>query len=85
MKKKLYLLNERAARLLGFENNDKAINEMIDSSGDTVKILGIVTDYHHQGLQKAIDPMIFRLRKDNRDAYSIKIIYRQYERNRFVN
>ena len=71
--KKAVLLNERAARLLGFENNNKAINEMINSSGDTVKILGIVTDYHHQGLQKPIDPMIFRLRKDNRDAYSIKI------------
>ena len=71
--KKTVLLNERAARLLGFEDYNKAINEMINSSGDTVKVLGIVADYHHQGLQKAIDPMIFRLRKDMRDAYSIKI------------
>ena len=63
----------RAARLLGFDNYNKAINEMINSSGDTVKVLGILADYHHQGLQKAIDPMIFRLRKDMRDAYSIKI------------
>ncbi len=70
---KAVLLNEKAARLLGFENNNKAINEMITSSGDTVKVLGIVADYHHQGLQKLIDPMIFRLRHDMRDAYSIKI------------
>jgi putative ABC transport system permease protein len=70
---KAVLLNEKAARLLGFENNGKAINEMINSSGDTVKVLGIVADYHHQGLQKVIDPMIFRLRHDMRDAYSIKI------------
>ena len=44
----------------------------IISSGDTVKIVGIVADYHHQGLQKAIDPMIFRLTPNSRDAYSIK-------------
>jgi putative ABC transport system permease protein len=67
------LLNERAARLLGFDNNEQAVKERINSSGDTVKVVGIVADYHHQGLQKMIDPMIFRLRKDIRDAYSIKI------------
>jgi putative ABC transport system permease protein len=71
--KKAVLLNEQAARLLGFEDNSRAVNEMINSAGDTVKVLGIVAGYHHQGLQKMIDPMIFRLRHDNRDAYSIKI------------
>jgi putative ABC transport system permease protein len=71
--KKAVLLNEQAARMLGFDDYNKAVNEMINSSGDTVKVLGIVANYHHQGLQKVIDPMIFRLRQDNRDAYSIKI------------
>jgi putative ABC transport system permease protein len=67
------LLNENAARLLGFEDISKAVNEKIVSAGDTVKVVGIVANYHHQGLQKAIDPMIFRLRPNNRNAYSIKI------------
>jgi putative ABC transport system permease protein len=71
--KKAVLLNEQAARLLGFDDYNKALREMINSAGDTVKVLGIVANYHHQGLQKVIDPMIFRLRMDNRDAYSIKI------------
>jgi putative ABC transport system permease protein len=71
--KKGILLNEKAARLLGFKDNSSAVNELINSSGDTVKILGIVADYHHLGLQKALDPMIFRLMLDVRDAYSIKI------------
>jgi putative ABC transport system permease protein len=39
----------------------------------TVSLLGIVSNYHHQGLQKAIDPMIFRLRPNSRGAYSLKI------------
>src|SRR4029077_16421528 len=38
-----------------------------------VKVLGIVANYHHQGLQKEIQPMIFRLRPDNRNAYSVKM------------
>ena len=67
------LLNENAAKLLGYEEPAKAVNENIISSGDTVKIIGIVANHHHQGLQKAIDPMIFRLRPNNRNAYSIKI------------
>ena len=39
----------------------KAINEKFFSAGDTVTLVGIVSNYHHQGLQKPIDPMIFRL------------------------
>jgi putative ABC transport system permease protein len=67
------LLNEKAAQLLGFTDYNKAVTELIVSRGDTVKLLGIVANYHHQGLQKAIDPMIFRLVPNSRDAYSVKI------------
>jgi putative ABC transport system permease protein len=67
------MLNEAAARLLGFEDFNKAINEKFYSARDTVTLVGIVSDYHHQGLQKAIDPMIFRLLPNSRAAYSIKI------------
>ena len=67
------MLNESAARLLGFDDFSKAINEKFFSAGDTVTLLGIVSDYHHQGLQKPIDPMIFRLIPNSRDAYSIKM------------
>lgn len=67
------LLNESAIKQLGFDDPGKALNEKIISAGDTVTILGVVADYHHQGLQKAIDPMVFRLRPDTRDAYSIKV------------
>jgi putative ABC transport system permease protein len=71
--KKGILLNESAVKLLGFDDINKAVNEYIISAGDTAKILGIVVNYHHQGLQKAIDPMVFRLRPDTRGAYSLKV------------
>jgi putative ABC transport system permease protein len=71
--KKGVLLNETAAKLLGFDDYNKSIGESFRSAGDTVKLLGVVSDYHHQGLQKPIEPMIFRLRPNARQAYSIKV------------
>jgi len=70
---KAVLLNEEAARLLGLTDFKDAVTKSIISRGDTVKLAGIVANYHHQGLQKAIDPMIFRLVPNSRDAYSLKI------------
>jgi len=67
------LLNEEAARQLGFTDLNQAVTDKIYSGGDTVQVLGILANYHHQGLQKAIDPMIFRLRPNSRTAYSLKI------------
>lgn len=67
------ILNEAAARLLGYDDFEKAIHDKLFSAGDTVSVIGIVSNYHHQGLQKAIDPMIFRLVRNARTAYSLKI------------
>jgi len=67
------LLNEEAARLLGFTDFNKAVNQSFFSAGDTIQLAGIVADYHHEGLQKTIPPMIFRLRPNSRGSYGIKI------------
>jgi putative ABC transport system permease protein len=66
------LLNEKAAKLLGFPDYSKAVNDRLVSA-DTVRVLGILADYHHQGLQKAIEPMIFRLTPLIRGNYSVKV------------
>jgi putative ABC transport system permease protein len=70
--KKAVLLNETAARLLGFASPQKAVEGYVIRR-DTLKIVGVVSDYHHQGLQKAIDPMIILLRPNSRNYYSIKV------------
>ncbi|GAB3693325.1 ABC transporter permease [Spirosoma flavus] len=53
------LLNETAVKLLGFDNPADAIGKRI-SSGDTLTIVGVVKDYHQQGLQKGHWPMLLR-------------------------
>ncbi|MCE7067008.1 ABC transporter permease [Dyadobacter sp. CY326] len=56
------MINESAARQLGFESPQKAAGAMI-SWGQTFEVVGVVKDYNHQGLQKAVDPIIFMPRR----------------------
>ena len=56
------MINESAARQLGFESPQKAAGAII-SWGQPFEIVGVVKDYNHQGLQKAIDPIIFMPRR----------------------
>lgn len=71
--KKAVLLNQRAVNILGFRNAEEALNTQIRNGGDTVTVIGILSDYHYQGLQKAIEPLIVLLRPNVRGFYSVKI------------
>jgi putative ABC transport system permease protein len=68
---KTVLINEKAAELLGFKNAAEAANTRVIRR-DTLTIIGVVTDYHQQGLQKAIDPMILLLIPNINQYYSLK-------------
>lgn len=67
------LLNEKAVATLGFPNATAAIGQKIHSGSDTNTVVGVLADYHHQGLQKAIDPMIFRFTPGTRAYYAVKV------------
>ncbi len=70
--KNAVLINEKAVELLGFNNPGEAINSKL-LRRDTLTIIGVVANYHQQGLQKAIDPMIFLLRPNTTYYYSLKV------------
>lgn len=71
--KQAVLLNQRASDLLGFTNAADAIGKKVNQGGDTVTVVGVLADYHHQGLQKVIDPMMVHLQPHRRNYYSVKI------------
>jgi putative ABC transport system permease protein len=70
---KAVLLNEKAVELLGFKDAKDAINGKLRRNRDTLTVVGVLANYHHQGLQKSIDPMIFLLYPNVRSFYSMKI------------
>ncbi|WP_428654474.1 ABC transporter permease [Runella sp.] len=59
------LLNERAIQQLGFTSPEQAIRTKIKWDERYLEIIGVVKDYHHTGLQKAIDPIIFYPQNNN--------------------
>lgn len=70
--KKAVLLNEEAARLLGFESPEAALNQQL-LRGDTLHVIGVVADFHQEGLQKKVQPIIILLRPNTRNFYSVKM------------
>ncbi|HEY4323103.1 MAG TPA: ABC transporter permease [Mucilaginibacter sp.] len=71
--KKAMLLNETAAKLLGFKKPADALNEKIGYYRDSIKIIGVVADFHQMGLNQSINPIIFMLKPEAKNFYSIKL------------
>lgn len=70
--KKAIILNERAVNLLGFESPEAALGGKVPW-GDTMTVVGVIKDYHHQGLQKTIEPLLMSYRPNQRTYYSMKV------------
>jgi putative ABC transport system permease protein len=70
------LLNESAVRSLGFPSPEAAVGQMVSASTwrlDSFLVVGVVADYHQEGLQKIIQPLLFWRHSDLRARYSLKI------------
>ncbi len=55
------IINETAMSILGFNNPEEAIGNRIYRQGDTTRleVLGVVADFHNEGLQKPIYPIVW--------------------------
>ncbi len=67
------IFNEAGIRLLGFEKPEDAINESIFFWGDTLRIVGVLKNFHHESVKKAFEPLILRYASAPQGAYSVKI------------
>ena len=67
------LFNEAAIHLMGFEDNASAMNVPIEFWGDTFNIVGVLKDYHQEGLKADQEPLIFRFFEDPSGYYSLKV------------
>ncbi len=70
--KKAVVLSEEAIKLFGINNPEKALNQIISNYHDSLKIIGVVTNYHQLGLSKAMLPVIFIPKPEVNNFYSIK-------------
>jgi putative ABC transport system permease protein len=55
------ILNEAAVKQFGFASPEKALDQQVwleTNHGQTNKVIGVIRDYHQQGLQQAYTPLI---------------------------
>lgn len=54
------LVNETAARALGYDIPEEAVGtEIISNENKHFTIVGVLKDYHHESLRRSVDPIIF--------------------------
>lgn len=58
------LINESAARLLGFDSSSAAVDKVFFWGEDRCKVVGVVSDFHLRSLQYEIQPEVFLLDKN---------------------
>jgi putative ABC transport system permease protein len=54
------MLNEAAARHMGFEKYEDAIDDQINFWGDTFRIVGVLKNFRQESVKKDFEPLIFR-------------------------
>lgn len=69
---KSIILNESALKPLAFSSPGEALNKKIILM-DTFNVIGVMADYHQEGLQKPIVPISVLLSPGVRNYYSLKI------------
>ena len=67
------ILNESAAKLLGFTNAEAATGQQFDLYGKQWNIIGVVSDFHQQSLTHSIEPIVFAPFYTLAGFFSIKI------------
>jgi len=54
------IINEKALRFMGLKNPQEAVGEEVRIDGETVTVIGVVKDFHHNTLNNPIDNFAFR-------------------------
>jgi putative ABC transport system permease protein len=67
------ILNRKAAEIFNMESPENAIGQKIRIGRDTLNVVGVVENYHQEGLKQDFRPTAFRLVQDARSYFCIKL------------
>jgi putative ABC transport system permease protein len=70
------ILNESAVKALNLGSPAQAIGQLVAGGNhwlDSMEVSGVVADYHNEGLQRAIQPLVLLPNMRNRNFYSVKL------------
>jgi putative ABC transport system permease protein len=67
------VINEAAAKSLGYRNPADAVGRNYSQWGRTGKIIGVLKDFHFQSLQETVKPLNMRINLRGTGAFTLKI------------
>ncbi|HZY80021.1 MAG TPA: ABC transporter permease [Cyclobacteriaceae bacterium] len=66
-----FIINEQAVRTLGWETPIDAIGQRLGCLGKDGTVVGVVKDFHFQGLQNALSPIILEVAASKFNVFSV--------------
>ncbi len=66
-----WVINQKAAEIMGFETASEAIGKEVMINDHPHSIKGVITNYHHENLKNAVEPVIFSA-TDDANYFSVK-------------
>jgi putative ABC transport system permease protein len=66
------VLNRKAVEVLGFRSPDEAIGGLVTVGGDTLTVIGVIENYHQEGLHNDFRQTAFHLMPGYQSYYSVK-------------
>lgn len=70
---KAIVINEAASKMLGYLKPGDAVGHNFNQWGRTGKIIGVVKDFHFQGLQTQVKPLNMRINQRGLNVFTLKI------------
>ncbi|HEY0652950.1 MAG TPA: ABC transporter permease [Chryseosolibacter sp.] len=67
------VINKKAVEIFNLNSAENAVGQKIQIGGDTLEIVGVVDNYHQEGLKQDFRPTAFRLVQDARSYFCIKM------------
>jgi putative ABC transport system permease protein len=67
------VLNRKAVEVLGFKDPDEAVGGLVGIDGDTLTVVGVIENYHQEGLKNDFRHTTFRLQPRNQSYYTLKV------------
>ena len=68
-----FIVNEEALRTLGFGTPDQAIGKRLMAVGKEGQVVGVIRNYHVQGLQYALQPLVLEVAASRFSTFSVKV------------
>ncbi|MBT1697877.1 ABC transporter permease [Fulvivirgaceae bacterium PWU4] len=70
---KSVIVNRKAVEIFNLKSPEQAVGQQIQIGRDTLNVVGVVENYHQEGLKQDFRPTAFRLQSDARSYFCVKL------------